>query len=157
MLKICSSIKKKKRKNGKKKIWIEISKDMKCSLKVKLSSLMAFSRLSFHSWCWKLGNKVIFSFLFDIILEVWKSQRLIFFLKKKKGTFTSMCNNSFVFRCFVVFQIIHGSEGKQVFFKYILVLFCELWYNLWYKKKIWGKLCDKIECNNFKLFFARLL
>lgn len=141
MLEVIVVLKKKKEKNGKKKIWIEISKDRKRSLKVKLSRLMAFSRLSFHSRCWKLGNKVIFSFLLGIILEVWKSQRLIFLLKKKKKKetdFTSTWNNSFVYiRCFVVYISNNSWKWRKtsVFQIYMMVLFCDLWYNLLYKKR----------------------
>ena len=124
MLEVVVVLKKKKEKNGKKKIWIEISKDRKRSLKVKLSRLMAFSRLSFHSRCWKLGNKVIFSFLLGIILEVWKSQRLIFLLKKKKKKkklISRICGIIVLFLgvSLYIFQIIRESEEKQVFFKYI--------------------------------------
>lgn len=137
MLEVIVVLKKKKEKNGKKKIWIEISKDRKRSLKVKLSRLMAFSRLSFHSRCWKLGNKVIFSFLLGIILEVWKSQRLIFLLKKKKKKKLSTWNNSFVFRCFVVYISNNSWKWRKtsVFQIYMMVLFCDLWYNLLYKKR----------------------
>lgn len=140
MLELIVVLKKKKEKNVKKKIWIEISKDRKRSLKVKLSRLMAFSRLSFHSRCWKLGNKVIFSFLLGIILEVWKSQRLIFLLKKKKKEtdFTSTWNNSFVYiKCFVVYISNNSWKWRKtsVFQIYMMVLFCDLWYNLLYKKR----------------------
>lgn len=140
MLEVILVLKKKKEKNGKKKIWIEISKDRKRSLKVKLSRLMAFSRLSFHSRCWKLGNKVIFSFLLGIILEVWKSQRLIFLLKKKKKKkLISRVRGIIVLFILgvslYIFQIIRGNEEKQVFFKYIWWFYSVIYDIIYYTKR----------------------
>lgn len=138
MLEVIVVLKKKKEKNGKKKIWIEISKDRKRSLKVKLSRLMAFSRLSFHSRCWKLGNKVIFSFLLGIILEVWKSQRLIFLLKKNKKKLISRVRGIIVLFLGVslyIFQIIRGNEEKQVFFKWYIWWFYSVIYDIIYDTK----------------------
>lgn len=139
MLELIVVLKKKKEKNVKKKIWIEISKDRKRSLKVKLSRLMAFSRLSFHSRCWKLGNKVIFSFLLGIILEVWKSQRLIFLLKKNKKKLISRVRGIIVLFILSVslyiFQIIRGNEEKQVFFKWYIWWFYSVIYDIIYDTK----------------------